>query len=148
MSRIKVGITIDATPAEVWQVVEDIPSHVRWMEDAVAIHMVGRKRSGKGTRFDCETKIGPIRLVDEMEITQWRPRRAMGVRHQGIVTGEGRFTLRRRRGGRTRFTWSEQLTFPMRLGGPAGGLVGGPIMRRVWKRNLRNLKALVEQRAD
>lgn len=145
MSRIKVGITIDATPAEVWQIVEDIPGHVQWMEDAVAIRMKGRKRSGKGTRFECDTRFGPFRTMDEMEITQWRPRRAMGVRHHGLVTGEGRFTLRRRRGGRTRFTWTEELVFPMRLGGPAGALVAAPIMRRVWKRNLGNLKQLVER---
>lgn len=68
----------------------------------------------------------------------------MGVRHVGLVTGTGRFTLRRRRGGRTTFTWAERLVVPWRLGGPIGGLVTAVVLRRVWRRNLRNLKAIVE----
>ena len=67
--------------------------------------------------------------------------RAMGVRHVGLVTGTGRFTLRRARRGRTRFTWDEQLRFPLWLGGPVGGVVGAPLMRMIWRRSLRNLKA-------
>ena len=54
-----------------------------------------------------------------MEITEWKPRRQMGVRHVGVVTGDGRFTLRRRSGGRTRFTWTETLRFPAWMGGPS-----------------------------
>ena len=53
-----------------------------------------------------------------MEITEWRPGRAMGVRHVGLVTGTGRFTLRKARGGRTRFTWTERLRFPLLPGRP------------------------------
>ena len=126
--------------------VGDISSHADWMEDAVAIRFTSRRRSGVGTTFDCDTKVGPISLVDRMEITEWRAGRAMGVRHSGVVTGSGRFTLRRARGGRTRFTWDEQLAFPWWLGGPVGGVVGGRVLRLVWRRNLRNLKRLVEGR--
>jgi hypothetical protein len=97
-----------------------------------------------GTTFDCDTKVGPLRLVDQMEITKWRPRKAMGVRHVGLVKGSGVFTLKGIRGGRTRFIWKERLRFPWWMGGPFGGLVGGPILRLIWKRNLRNLKRLVE----
>ena len=135
---------IDATPRQVWRVVGDIATHPRWMEDAVAIRFTSRRRSGVGTTFDCDTKVGPIRLVDKMEITEWRTARAMGVRHAGVVTGAGRFTLRRARGGRTRFSWDERLIFPWWLGGPVGGVVGGEVLRWVWRRNLRNLKRVVE----
>jgi hypothetical protein len=31
------------------------------------------------------------------------------------------------------------------MGGPVGGVVGGRIMRRIWKRNLAELARLVEQ---
>ena len=79
-----------------------------------------------------------------MEITDWRDGKLMGVRHVGLVTGTGRFTLTKARHGRTRFTWDERLRFPWWLGGPVGGIFGGRIMRQIWKRNLRVLKALVE----
>jgi hypothetical protein len=142
--RIRVGTTIDAPRAQVWAEVRDIASHVQWMEDAVAIEFTSRRRAGVGTTFDCETRIGPFHLTDRMEVTQWREGRVIGIRHTGIVTGTGRFTLRRRRGGRTRFTWEERLTFPIRMGGRPGAAVGGLVLRRVWKRNLANLKARIE----
>lgn len=144
MTTIRVSTVIDASPGEVWRSVEDVGSHVEWMHDAVAIHFTSSRHSGTGTTFDCDTRVGPFRLVDKMEITRWQPRRAMGVRHVGLVTGSGAFTLKRVRGGRTRFTWKERLRFPWWMGGPIGGIVGGEVLRLIWKRNLSNLKRLIE----
>lgn len=144
MARIRVSTVIDATPKEVWASIEDVGTHTEWMADAVAIRFLTDRTSGVGTRFECDTKVGPLRLTDVMEITEWKPRKAMGVRHVGLVVGEGVFTLKRARRGRTRFQWSEQLVFPWWMGGPVGGVVGGRILRRIWKANLRELKARVE----
>jgi hypothetical protein len=87
-------------------------------------------------------------LVDEMEITEWEPEQSMGVRHTGVVTGTGRFTMEPiDLGRRTRFTWSEELIFPWWLGGPIGAFVGGKIvMAAIWRRNLRDLRRIIEQR--
>jgi len=144
VSRIKVSTVIDAAPRQVWAAVEDIGTHTRWMEDAVDIRFTSGRRSGVGTTFDCDTRVGPISLTDRMEVTEWSPRRAMGIRHVGLVTGTGRFTLRRTVAGRTRFTWQEDLSFPWWLGGRVGGVVGGRVLAMIWRRNLRNLKALIE----
>ena len=149
MARITVATTIDASPAEVWAAVEDVASHVEWMADAEAIRFTSDRTSGVGTTFECDTRVGPLRLTDHMEITRWEPRRTMGVRHVGLVTGEGEFTLapagsRFRRRRATRFEWSERLAFPWWMGGPGGGVVGGRVMRLIWKQNLRRLKAIVE----
>ena len=144
MGRIRVSTTIDAPPAVVWDEVRHIERHVDWMADAASISFTSPNRSGVGTTFDCVTKVGPIRLTDKMEVTEWVDGKVMGVRHVGLVTGTGRFTLTKARKGRTRFTWEERLTFPWWMGGPVGGVVGGRIMRRIWHRNLRVLKGLVE----
>lgn len=146
MSRITVGIDIDASPERVWEVVEPVEDHVDWMHDAVAIRFQTEQTRGVGTQFLCDTKVGPIRLTDVMEITQWVPARSMGVTHTGIVTGTGVFDIAPLDGGtRSRFTWSEELTFPWYLGGPIGAFVGGQIvMKAIWRRNLRGLKRIVE----
>jgi uncharacterized protein YndB with AHSA1/START domain len=144
MGRIRVSTTIDAPPTRVWEEVRHIERHVDWMADAASITFTSRRRSGVGTTFDCLTKVGPLRLTDRMEITEWRDGKLMGVRHVGLVTGTGRFTLTKARGGRTRFTWDERLRFPWWMGGPIGGIAGGRIMKRIWKKNLGVLKALVE----
>jgi hypothetical protein len=148
VARIRVSTVIDAPPSVVWAAIEDISSHLAWMEDAVAIRFLGPQQRGVGTVFECDTRIGPIRLLDVMEITEWRPGRAMGVRHTGVVTGEGGIYLKRRRRGRTRLTWDETFRFPWFLGGPVGGVLGGkPLLTRVWRRNLRRLAAIVEGRS-
>jgi len=146
-ARITVSVEIDASVERVWAEVEPVENHVDWMHDAVAIRFQTDQTRGVGTRFFCDTKVGPIRLVDEMEITEWEPGAAMGVRHTGIVTGTGRFTLTPLDlDRRTRFTWSEELVFPWFLGGPIGAFVGGKIvMQAIWRRNLRELERLIEQ---
>ncbi len=144
MGRIRVSTVIKASPARVWEEVRHIDRHVDWMADAESISFTSPQTSGTGTTFDCVTKVGPITLVDKMAVTAWRDGREVGVLHQGLVTGIGSFTLAGIRRGRTRFTWEERLTFPWWMGGRAGGVVGGAVMRQIWKRNLRVLKALVE----
>lgn len=144
MARIRVATTIDAPPKSVWAYIRDIGSHVGWMEDAVDIRFTSDSQDGVGTTFECDTRVGPIRLTDLMEVTEWDERRRMGIRHVGLVTGTGRFTLRKARRGRTRFTWEERLRFPWWMGGPIGGVLGAPVLRRIWRRNLRNLKRHVE----
>jgi hypothetical protein len=144
MGRVRVSTFIEASPAEVWEEVRHIDRHVDWMADARKLTFTSKSRSGVGTTFDCLTKVGPIRLTDAMEITEWREAKTMGVRHVGLVTGTGRFTLTKARGGRTRFTWDERLTYPWWMGGPIGGVVGGRILKRIWKKNLSVLKALIE----
>lgn len=144
MSRIRVSVLVNAAPEVVWSQIEDIGSHVDWMADAVAIRFHADQRSGVGTSFECDTRFGPFKLTDQMEITEWRPGGEMGVRHSGIVSGSGRFTLRGAPGGGTRFTWDERLTFPWWMGGPLGALVAKPVMAGVWRRNLRRLRTRVE----
>lgn len=139
VARIRVTTLIDAPPAEVWDYLEDIESHVDWMADARAIRFVTEQRRGVGTRYECDTRVGPLRLNDVMEITEWVPGKAMSVRHGGLVAGSGRFSLKKARRGRTFFQWREKLTFPLWLGGPVGALAAKPVLRRIWRRNLERL---------
>jgi uncharacterized protein YndB with AHSA1/START domain len=149
---LHVSIEIDAPPSRVWEVVEPVEHHVDWMHDAVAIRFETEQRRGVGTRFLCDTKVGPLKLVDKMEITEWTPPTAdqpigaMGVRHSGVVTGTGRFTITPiDLDRRTRFSWDETLTFPWYLGGRLGEWIGGRlVLAAIWRRNLRNLRRIVE----
>lgn len=146
MSRVHVGIEIDADPDTVWQVVEPIERHVDWMADAESIRFTSAQSRGVGTTFVCRTKVGPLRLDDHMAVTEWQPGAVMGVDHRGIVAGSGRFTITALDlGRRTRFEWTEQLHFPWYLGGPVGAAVGSRlVLAPIWRRNLRRLRTLVE----
>ena len=145
MSHIQVSTDINAPVSRVWEVVEPVERHIDWMADAVAIRFQTEQTRGVGTKFFCDTKVGPIKLVDVMTITAWEPNAVMGVTHTGVVTGTGEFTLTALSETTTRFTWTESLVFPWWLGGPIGAIVGGQIvMKAIWRRNLRKLKKLVE----
>jgi hypothetical protein len=141
-----VSTVIDAPPEQVWDEVRVVSRHVHWMRDAEAIRFTSERTSGVGTTFDCDTRVGPLRLTDRMEITEWVDGSAMGVRHVGAVTGTGRFTLRPLAGDRTQFRWEERLVFPWWMGGPLGAWAGGHVLGAIWRRNLRALKAIVEGR--
>jgi uncharacterized protein YndB with AHSA1/START domain len=141
-----VSVVIGAPPERVWADLTDIASHVEWMADAEAIHFRSGQRQGVGTAFETDTKVGPLRLKDQMVITEWVPGRVMGIRHTGVVTGTGRFTLEEIPGEpvQTRFTWKEDLRFPAWMGGRLGGRAGGPILKRIWARNLETLRRRFE----
>ncbi len=148
MTRISVTADYDAAPADVWRAIEAVDTHVDWMADAEVIRFLTEQTEGVGTRFECVTKVGPLRVTDQMEITEWEPEQAMGVRHEGVVTGTGRFTLQPLDGGRrTRFAWEEELRLPWFLGGVMTTALGGrTVLKRIWEGNLRRLRPLVERR--
>ena len=139
MVAITVEIELDAPPEVVWSDLRNIASHVHWMHDAESIWFTSTNREGVGTTFECETRVGPIQVTDLMEITEWVDNEAMGVRHSGVVTGVGAFTLSPISETRTLFRWAEELSFPWFLGGPVGEPFGSFILKLIWKRNLQNL---------
>ena len=145
---IRVTIEIAAPLTTVWETLEPIERHVDWMADAESIHFTTDQTRGVGTAFVCVTKVGPVRMRDRMHVTAWEPQSAIGIEHRGAVTGRGRFTLRALSATRTEFAWTEDLTFPRRMGGRLGAAAAQPVLTAIWRRNLRRLKQIVETRVD
>lgn len=143
MARVTQSIDINAPIDAVWREAADLGSHAEWMADAETIDFETDQRSGIGTTMVVKTVVGPFRLTDIMEVTGWEDQRAIAVRHTGLVTGEGIFTLAPSPGG-TRFTWTEELTFPWYLGGAITAFFAKPILGFIWRRNLRGLKRRIE----
>lgn len=136
---------VPAAPHTVWEDLRHIGRHVDWMADAEAIRFETEETEGVGVRFECATRVGPIRLTDRMEVTEWRDAEVMGIRHTGTVSGTGQFRLAPCPGPageiHTRFEWTETLRFRWWLGGPLGAAVARPVLRAVWARNLRRFAA-------
>lgn len=145
MRHIRVATVLAAPPQVVWERVRDISGHVEWMVDAHSIRFTSERTEGVGTTFECDTRIGPLRMTDRMQVTAWVPNREIAIRHTGLVAGRGRFLLEPFGAQRTTFTWDEELVFPrwMRPGAP----VARRVLAWVWRRNLRRLQAIVESSA-
>ena len=114
------------------------------MADAESITFTSDQRQGVGTVFECTTKVGPLKTVDKMTVTEWVDGASLGVAHTGIVTGTGVFELRDEGTKSTRMTWTEDLQFPKFLGAAVGAFVAKPVLRRIWRGNLRRFGHLVE----
>lgn len=143
MPAVRVGTVIDAPLAQVWDEIADLGSHGTWMGDVESLTFEGPSRTGVGTRLRVGTKVGPFRTMDVLEVVEWVEKRAVGVRHSGLVTGTGRFELAPLAGG-IRLTWTERLSFPLWLGGPVTALLVRPVLAAVWRRNLATLKRRLE----
>ena len=141
MISIRTEIEVDSPLDVVWADLADIASHVEWMVDAVAIDWTSPGEPGVGTTFDVDSRLGPIRLTDPLEITDWEPYSALAVRHGGAVTGTGRFTLEEISEDRTRVIRDEDLRFPLWMGGVLGELVATPVLRALFRANLRAFAA-------
>lgn len=140
MSRlIRVEQTIAAPIQVVWDDIARLETHTEWMADAESITFLGDLREGAGTRMEVATRVGPLRTTDVMEFTVWEPPHRMAIRHVGLVTGAGEFTLTEIDPATTRFSWHEELTFPWYFAGPIGEFFGAPILAAIWRRNLAAL---------
>lgn len=140
-----VSIDIHAPLERVWGEAVDFTSHAEWMKDARAIRFEGDQREGVGTVLLIETQVGPLRTVDRFEITEVVPMTSVAGRHAGLFTGEGRFELSSPEPGRTRFAWRERIRFPWYFAGSLGAWVARPILARIWRSNLAELKRRIEQ---
>ena len=144
MVHIQLAIEINAPVEHVWQNISDIKTHVNWMMDASEINITSDHVKGLGVTFDCETHVGPLRTTDRMEITEWIPNQIMAISHNGLVEGKGKFRLEEIPDSKTLFKWDENLSFPIFLGGEITGYFAKPVLKRIWRKNLRKLKNLLE----
>lgn len=138
MKPVTVSVLVAAPLARVWEEVADLASHPNWMADAESLRFIGDSRAGVGTRMLVETRVGPLRTEDLIEVTGWEPERRITVVHRGVVSGEGILQLDALAGG-TRVQWSERLQFPWRWGGPLTAWLARPVLAWVWRRNLHRL---------
>jgi hypothetical protein len=139
---IKVSTIINAPLKTVWNEVSRLENHTNWMNDAEKIDFLSKNNSGMGTEMKVLTKIGPIKLYDYMTVTNWVVEKSIAVDHIGIVTGKGEFKLEEIDENNTKFNWEETLKFPIYLGGVIGEFFGAPILKLIWRKNLKNLKEL------
>jgi hypothetical protein len=141
--NVVVSIAVDVPRQAVWAELEKIEDHTEWMRDATAIRFTGDRRRGVGTTFECDTRVGPIRLTDVMEITDWEQGSKMTVTHRGLIAGSGCFSLDDGPGAATTIRWEEQLRFPWWLGWTIGAWIARPVLTALWRGNLRRLRARI-----
>lgn len=145
MARIEVNRDMPIRHDLVWEGLADLRSHAEWMKDAESIEFATDKRSGVGTAMRVETRVGPFRTMDVLEVTGWKEGESIDVIHSGLVTGTGTLSVSRVNGS-TRVSWVEDLRFPWWLGGPVTALFAKPVLAAIWRGNLERLEDSLSDR--
>jgi hypothetical protein len=83
-----------------------------------------------------------------VQVIGWEPNRRLAIRHLGWVSGTGEIYLTPIGPDRTHLFWREELEPPIGIAGALGMTAFKPLMKRIFKRDLRVLSGLVRARAD
>ena len=144
MSQIKISRQIPQPPDRIWAALADLESHSRWMKDAEQVVITSEESRGVGTTMEVETRVGPFRTNDVMEVVGWEEHSYIEVVHKGLIEGHGRLEVGSEGDGRDgTVTWSETLWFPWWLGGRVVAFVASPVLRSIWRGNLKRLEELI-----
>jgi hypothetical protein len=109
MTTLSVSVDIDASVERTWDVVTDWRRQGEWMP-MTDVRVSAGEPMGVGSRLSARSGVGPASFVDPMVIDVWSPPHRCEVVHLGkVVTGRGVFTVEELPGGRSRFTWREEL---------------------------------------
>jgi carbon monoxide dehydrogenase subunit G len=145
---IEMSETMPGPPDVVWALITDWEHQGDWMLEASNFEVIGNQRQGVGVEARATVRIAGIRTRDTIRVGMWEPPRLLVIDHLGRVKGTGEIQLAPIREG-TRIRWRETLFAPKALGplGRLGLRVAAPLMRRIFRRDLRVLQSLVRLRS-
>lgn len=141
--RIITSIEIFRPPQQVWPHLVDWENLGKWMKEGRDFRVTSPQREGIGVTASAVISIAGLSTRDSIRVVQWDPPRVLGIEHLGWVSGSGRMECHGR-GEHTLLRWEERLDPPLGLLGAAGIRLLQPLMRRIFLRDLRLLKVLVE----
>ncbi len=145
--RLTAVSVLDAPPEEVWRLLTDWEHQGTWMPDVAWIRVLGEERE-LGARLAVRTKVFGLPMVtDQLHEVVWEPPRRLVVRHLTFVTGTGEWRLKRR-GNRTWFRWTEDLSINVPMVGALALRVYRPVLRWALRRSISNLRREVVKRRE
>lgn len=142
--QLTADVLVNAPVTAVFAAMTDWPAHGAWMRGTSLRVTRGDGRS-VGSELAARAGIGPVAVVDTVEITRWEaPWRIELQRHgplaQGTLTGE----VVELPGGRARLVWTERLSLPVRPVSRWGWPVLRPVVSWGLSRSLATLGRMVE----
>jgi Polyketide cyclase / dehydrase and lipid transport len=141
---LPIPIEVDAPAEAVWAYVTDWERQGEWML-GTRVRVTGGDGRGAGTTLRAVTGVGPLGVVDTMEVVAFtppsgeRPGRA-AVRHTGrVIRGEGWFEVVPLGPQRCRFTFTELIDLPLGALGRLGWPLARPVVKAGFDASLRRM---------
>jgi uncharacterized membrane protein len=142
--RVEQRLSIEAPRATIWEVIADGKRYRDFMADAELWEVVGDKASGLGARWAIRLRVGSAPVGGLVEITEFDEPKNLAFNAITGVATRGRWRLRERRPGLTEVELRLSYQSPGGLLGLVADRVSGPLVGRILKRSLRNLRDLLE----
>ena len=139
---LEMEATIPAPPDAVWELLTDWERQGDWMLEASDFVVTSPHREGIGVEAEATIRIGGIKTRDKIQVVGWEPNHRLAIRHLGWVTGLGEIFLTPSGPGRSHVFWREELYPPWGVAGAIGLTIFKPIMRRIFERDVRELRGL------
>jgi hypothetical protein len=141
---VELSDTMPGSAEVVWRLITDWEHQDDWMLEASDFVVTGTQREGVGVEAEATVSIGGVRTRDRVRVSAWDPPRRLEIEHGGWVQGVGEIRLTPLGDGACRLDWREELRAPS-LGpvGTVGLMAFRPLMRRIFRRDLRVLRGLV-----
>jgi carbon monoxide dehydrogenase subunit G len=130
----------------VWDLITDWEHQDDWMLEASDFLVTSDHREGVGVEALATIRIGGIRTRDRVRVSVWDPPERLVIEHVGWVRGRGDIRLTAADLD-TRIVWLEALQAPLGIVGHLGLRLFAPLMRRIFRRDLRVLRGLVRARS-
>ncbi|MDP9397086.1 MAG: SRPBCC family protein [Actinomycetota bacterium] len=144
MPELRESVDVAVAPQQVWDTLVHWERQGEWML-LTKVRATVRDGQGVGGGIEGWTGVGPVGVLDEMEIRVWEPPHRVVTRHLGrVVRGGGAFEITDLGDGRSRFTWSEWLDLPLGVLGRLGWPLARPFVRAGFVISLRRFKRYVE----
>ena len=146
MTRVTlpVPLEVDAPAEAVWAYVTDWERQGEWML-GTRVRVTGGDGRGAGTTLRAITGVGPLGVVDTMEVVEFTPPSGEqpgrgAVRHTGrIIRGDGLFEVVPLGPRRCRFTFTELIDLPLGALGRLGWPLARPVIKAGFDASLRRM---------
>ena len=140
--NVSVASRLPIAPDEAWRLLTDWERQPRWMWDAASVRLLTERREGNGVQLAVRTRILSVPLFTErLEVVAWEPPRRLVMAHRSFIHGVGVWRVDPVPGG-SLFRWVEEISLPVPVLGWIALAAYRPIMRRLMRGAMRNLRGL------
>ena len=142
--RVEQHICVDASPEDVWAIIEDPACYTKLVAGITRWDVQGRREKGKGARYQMRMEVGSAQVGSLIEIVEFDPPRDLAWTSITGLDQRGRWRLREQGDGQTKISLRLSYQAPGGILGLLSDRVSQPMVRGNLRESLKRIKREVE----
>jgi acyl-CoA synthetase (AMP-forming)/AMP-acid ligase II/uncharacterized membrane protein len=142
--RVEEDICVDASPEDVWAIIEDPACYTQLVAGITRWDVEGRKEKGLGARYSMRMEVGSAQVGSLIEVVEFDPPGDLAWTSITGLDQRGRWRLREQDDGQTKVSLRLSYQAPGGLLGLISDRVSQPMVRGNLRESLKRLKREVE----